>query len=55
MNFVNLYFKSEYSILQSSCKIDETFKLIKKMGYQSLAITDEGTMYGTIKFYQREG
>lgn len=52
MNFVNLYFKSEYSILQSSCKIDETFKLIKKMGYQSLAITDEGTMYGTIKFYQ---
>lgn len=53
MKFVNLYFKSEYSVLQSSCKIDETFKQLKKFGYNSLAITDNGTMYGTIKFYKK--
>ena len=53
MSFVNLYYKSEYSLLQSSCSLDKTFALIKKYGYDSLAITDEGTMYGAFKFYQK--
>lgn len=53
MSFVNLYFKSEYSLLQSSCQLDKTFKLLKKYRYKSLALTDDGTMYGVIKFYKK--
>ncbi len=53
MSFVNLYFKSEYSVLQSSCKIDKTIKQLKAKGYQALALTDDGVMYGAIKFYKQ--
>lgn len=53
MNFVNLYFKTEYSMLQSSCRIDDAFELLKKYNYDALAMTDEGNMYGAIKFYKK--
>jgi len=52
MSFVNLYYKSEYSLLKSSCSLHKTFKLLSEYGYQSIALTDEGSMYGTIKFYK---
>lgn len=52
MSFVNLYLKTEYSMLQSSCKIEETIKRAVACGYSSIAMTDEGNMYGAIKFYQ---
>lgn len=53
MKFVNLYFQSEYSLLKSACSLRQTFPLIKKYQYDAIAITDEGSMYGTIKFYQQ--
>lgn len=52
MKFVPLYIRSEYSMLQSTCSIDKLVKTAKEYGYHSLAITDEGTMHGTIKFYK---
>lgn len=52
MGFVPLYLQTEYSMLQSSCGLVKTFEYVKKMGYTSLAMTDEGNMYGAIKFYQ---
>lgn len=52
MSFVNLYLKTEYSMLQSSCKIAETIERAVSYGYSSIAMTDEGNMYGAIKFYQ---
>lgn len=51
MSFVPLYVRSEYSMLQSTCSIEKLVKTAKEYGYEALAITDEGVMHGTIKFY----
>ena len=51
MEFVPLYVRSEYSMLQSTCSIEKLVSYAKEYGYQSLAVTDEGVMHGTIKFY----
>ena len=51
MEFVPLYVRSEYSMLQSTCSIDTLVNKAKEYGYKSLAVTDEGVMHGTIKFY----
>lgn len=53
MSFVNLYLKTEYSMLQSSCRLDQTFEMLTKYQYQAVAMTDEGNMYGAIKFYKK--
>lgn len=50
--FNQLYIQTEYSILQSSCKLEPLFERLVKDKVDSCAIVDEGTMYGTIKFYQ---
>ncbi len=50
--FSPLYVQTEYSILQSACKLDPLFEKLVNFGYKNCAICDEGTMYGTIKFYQ---
>ena len=47
-----LYVQTEYSLLQSACRIEPLINKLKKEHYTSCAICDEGTMYGTIKFYQ---
>lgn len=52
MEYVNLYLKTEYSLLNSTCRILDTVTLAKKLGYDSLAITDEYNMHGVIKFYR---
>lgn len=50
--FSYLYVQTEYSILQSACKINDLVQKLKQMQMTSCAITDEGTMYGTIRFYK---
>lgn len=50
--FQYLYVQTEYSILQSACKIKPLIEKLKEQHLHSCAIVDEGTMYGTIKFYQ---
>lgn len=50
--FQYLYVQTEYSILQSTCKIKPLIEKLKEQQLHSCAIVDEGTMYGTIKFYQ---
>lgn len=52
MNFINLYAQTEYSMLESSLKIDEYVSAAKSSGYDSIAITDYFNMHGAIKFYQ---
>ena len=52
MSFVHLYLQTEYSMLQSSCSIEKIFKIASKNNTVSLAMTDEGNMYGAIKFYK---
>ncbi|WP_270179565.1 DNA polymerase III subunit alpha [Alkalihalobacillus sp. CinArs1] len=52
MEFVHLRVYSEYSLLDSPSRVRELVKAAKEQGYTSLALTDKGTMYGTIPFYK---
>ncbi len=50
-SFVHLHNHSEYSLLDGLSKIEPMVKRAKELGMKSLAITDHGNMYGTIRFY----
>ena len=50
--FVHLRVHSEYSLLQGACRIEELVQKASELGIKALALTDEGTMYGTIPFYK---
>ena len=47
---INLYLKTEYSLLSSLIKIDTLPNVLKELGYSSCAICDD-QMYGVLKFY----
>lgn len=49
--FVHLHNHTSYSLLDGAAKIDEEVKRAKELGMPALAITDHGTMYGVIEFY----
>ncbi|MGM9985618.1 MAG: DNA polymerase III subunit alpha [Bacillaceae bacterium] len=51
-DFVHLQMQSQYSLLNSTCRIKEVVAEAKKLGYKALAITDERTMYGVVPFYR---
>ena len=51
-DFVHLHNHSEFSLLDGLSKIPEMIARTKELGMKSLAITDHGNMYGTIKFYK---
>lgn len=50
--FQYLYVQTEYSILQSACKIKPLIQELKYQNAYACGITDEANMYGVIKFYQ---
>jgi len=52
MGFVNLYTQTEYSLLESSLKIDELVSVAVQANYKAIAITDSFNMHGAIKFYK---
>ncbi len=52
-NFVHLHVHSHYSLLDGLLKLDEMIAKAKETGMKAIAITDHGTMYGTIDFYQK--
>ena len=52
MAFTHLHVHTEYSLLDASSKIKELTAQAKKLGMDSLAITDHGVMYGAIDFYR---
>ncbi len=51
-SFCHLHLHSEYSLLDGACRIADIPKLAKDMGQSAVAITDHGSMYGVIKFYE---
>ncbi len=53
MDFVHLHTHSHYSLLDGLPKIDELVTKAKSLGLKALALTDHGTMYGVIEFYQK--
>lgn len=50
--FVHLHVHSHFSLLSALPKIPELVENAKKMGMESLALTDNGNMYGAIEFYK---
>ncbi|MFC4618261.1 DNA polymerase III subunit alpha [Camelliibacillus cellulosilyticus] len=52
MTFSHLHVHSEYSLLDSTCRIDDLVKTAKEMGFNSLAITDTNALYGVVPFYR---
>ena len=52
MAFTHLHVHTEFSLLDGSSKINEIAVQAKKLGFDSLAITDHGVMYGVIDFYR---
>ncbi len=53
MNFTHLHCHSHYSLLDGLCQIEPLVETAKALGMDSLAITDHGTMYGVIEFYNK--
>lgn len=51
MSFVHLHTHSEYSLLESSCRIKALAKKAKEFEMPALALTDNGNMFGAIEFY----
>ncbi len=50
--FVHLHVHSEYSLLDGLSRIDHLVERAKLLNMPGLALTDHGTMYGTIQFYR---
>lgn len=51
-DFVHLHNHSHYSLLDGLQKVPEMLDRIKKLGMQSVALTDHGTLSGSIEFYK---
>jgi DNA polymerase-3 subunit alpha len=53
MSFVHLHNHTHYSLLDGLTQLDELIDRAKSEGSPAVAITDHGTMYGVIEFYQK--
>jgi len=53
MKFTHLHVHSHYSLLDGLPKIDELLDYAKKLGLESLALTDHGVLYGAVEFFQK--
>jgi len=53
MKFTHLHLHSHYSLLDGLPKIDEILDHAKKLGMDSVAITDHGNLYGAVEFYKK--
>ncbi len=51
MKFTHLHVHTHFSLLDGLSKIEELVKRAKELGFEALAITDHGAMYGAIEFY----
>ena len=51
-DFCHLHVHSEFSLLDGLSRIPEMTQRVAEQGMTSLAITDHGSMYGVIPFYQ---
>ncbi|MEO0155476.1 MAG: DNA polymerase III subunit alpha [candidate division WOR-3 bacterium] len=50
-DFVHLHVHSEYSLLDGAARIDDLIKKAKELGFEALALTDHGNLFGAIEFY----
>ncbi len=50
--FVHLHVHTEFSLLDGLARIKKLVAMVKERGWKAVAITDHGSMYGTMKFYE---
>ena len=53
MSFVHLHTHSEYSLLDGANRIEELVAHVKKLGMDSLAVTDHGNLHACWNFYEQ--
>jgi DNA polymerase III subunit alpha len=51
-DYVHLHNHTQYSLLDGLTKVPALVERVKKLGMDSVAVTDHGTMSGAIEFYQ---
>ncbi|QVL32751.1 DNA polymerase III subunit alpha [Telmatocola sphagniphila] len=51
-SFAHLHCHSHYSLLDGANQIPDLIKQTKKLGMNSIALTDHGNLYGAIEFYR---
>ena len=51
-DFVHLHTHSEFSLLDGLGRITDLVDTSIKHGFDSLAVTDHGALYGSVAFYQ---
>ncbi len=51
--FVHLHVHTQYSLLDGAIRIDSLLRRAAEFGMDSVAITDHGTMFGIIEFYNK--
>ncbi len=52
-SFTHLHLHTEYSLLDGAIRLKDLFPKAREYGYNALAITDHGNMFGALKFYQQ--
>ena len=50
--FVHLHMHTQYSLLDGAIRFSDLFDRIKKYNMDTVAITDHGTMFGVVEFYE---
>ena len=53
MKFTHLHVHSHYSLLDGLAKIDQLLDACQELKMPSIALTDHGSMYGIVEFYQK--
>ena len=53
MKFTHLHVHSHYSLLDGLSKIDHLLDACQELKMPSIALTDHGSMYGIVEFYQK--
>jgi DNA polymerase-3 subunit alpha len=52
-DFVHLHVHTQYSLLDGAIRIDNLLQRAAEFGMEAVAVTDHGTMFGTIDFYKK--
>ena len=52
-NFVHLHVHTQYSLLDGAIRIDPLLRRVADFGMDAVAITDHGTMFGAMTFYEK--
>jgi DNA polymerase-3 subunit alpha len=51
--FVHLHVHSQYSLLDGAIRLTDLLRRTAEFGMNAVALTDHGTMFGTIEFYEK--